>query len=339
MMQKTFSVAPMMAWTNSHGRDLLRLIDPTARLYSEMITANAILHGDRHNLLHFHPIQHPVALQLAGDNPATLAQAARIGQDYGYDEINLNVGCPSSRATAGCFGAQMMLYPDRIEAALTAMRDAIKIPLTLKCRLGVDDQEPAIILPDLAQRARRAGIAEIIIHARKAWLKGLDPAANRSIPPIDPTPMLPLKDRFPDLKITLNGGLHDSKAIHHALSQFDGVMIGRAICNNPCQLAILSRQITPEQHDIADHSAPPPILILRRLINHLATSPTSATASWRPGRFVFMLFNNHPGARQWRRFLSEQRKPYSHPIDLLNAALNIMRSHTEIPPAHSSPAA
>src|SRR5216683_6300870 len=202
-----FAVAPMMDWTDRHCRVLHRLLSRRARLYTEMVTTDAILHGDRERLIGFSRIEHPVALQLGGAEPEKLAQAARIGAAFGYDEINLNVGCPSDRVQSGCFGAALMREPELVGACVAAMRLAVGVPVTVKCRIGVDDQEPGEALFALVDACARAGVSTFAVHARKAWLKGLSPKENREVPPLDYGLVYALKRARPDLTILINGGI------------------------------------------------------------------------------------------------------------------------------------
>src|SRR5437762_8272141 len=207
MQEKIFAVAPMMDWTDRHCRVLHRLISSHAWLYTEMVTANAILHGDRERLIGFSPQEHPVALQLGGSEPLKLAQAARVGEGFGYDEINLNIGCPSDRVQSGCFGAALMREPELVAECVAAMRGAVAIPVTLKCRIGVDDQDPQTVLPALVDECARAGVTIFAVHARKAWLTGLSPKENRDVPPLDYPLVYALKQTRPDLTIIVNGGI------------------------------------------------------------------------------------------------------------------------------------
>ena len=220
-------IAPMMDRTDRHFRYLLRLLAPHARLYTEMITARALLHGDVDKLLRFAPAERPVALQLGGSDPAELAAAARIGEAAGYDEINLNVGCPSDRVRSGCFGAVLMLQPDLVAACVSAMREAVHVPVTVKTRLGVDDQDSYEFVQRFISRVAAAGCDTFILHARKAWLSGLSPKQNREIPPLDYGRVYALKREFPALRIVINGGLKTLDASLAQLEHVDGVMLGR----------------------------------------------------------------------------------------------------------------
>src|SRR5919109_1163327 len=228
MLCQRFSVAPMMDWTDRHCRVFHRLMTRRARLYTEMLTSGAILHGERGRLLGFDASEHPVALQLGGSSPADLARSARIGEDFGYDEINLNVGCPSDRVKDGRFGACLMAEPALVAECVAAMKQAVKIPVTVKCRIGIDDQDPEVALDVLAHGVVAAGADALIVHARKAWLNGLSPKENRDIPPLDYDRVYRLKAVLPDVPIIINGGIGSIAEAKRHLDHVDGVMLGRA---------------------------------------------------------------------------------------------------------------
>src|SRR5258705_2547094 len=244
--EKAFAVAPMMDWTDRHCRVLHRLLSKHARLYTEMVTADAILRGDRERLIGFRNTEHRVALQLGGAEPKKLAQAARIGADFGYDEINLNVGCPSDRVQSGCFGAALMREPSLVAECVAAMRGAVAIPVTLKCRIGVDDQDPQTALPALVDSCARAGVTTFAVHARKAWLSGLSPKENRDVPPLDYPLIYALKRGRPELTIMINGGIASLDEAEAHLEHVDGVMIGRAAYQNPQLLADVDARVFGE---------------------------------------------------------------------------------------------
>ena len=231
-----FSVAPMMDWTDRHCRVFHRLMTRRARLYTEMLTTGAIIHGDRKRLLGFDASEHPVALQLGGSDPRDLATAAKIGEDFGYDEINLNVGCPSDRVKDGRFGACLMAEPALVAEGVAAMKRAVKIPVTVKCRIGIDDQDPEIALDVLARGVIAAGADALIVHARKAWLNGLSPKENRDIPPLDYDRVYRLKAALPDVPIIINGGIGSIAEAKRHLDHVDGVMLGRAAYQEPWRL-------------------------------------------------------------------------------------------------------
>src|SRR5450631_2799497 len=231
-----FSVGPMMDWTDRHCRVFHRLLSRRARLYTDMLTTGAIIHGDRERLLGFDSSEHPVALQLGGSNPKDLAESARIGEGFGYDEINLNVGCPSDRVKDGRFGACLMAEPKLVAECVDAMKRAVRIPVTVKCRIGIDDQDPEIALDELARGVVAAGADSLIVHARKAWLNGLSPKENRDIPPLDYRRVYRLKASMPDVPIIINGGITSLAEAKQHLAHVDGVMLGRAAYQEPWRL-------------------------------------------------------------------------------------------------------
>src|SRR6516164_105416 len=238
-----FCVAPMMDWTDRHCRMFHRLLSGRARLYTEMLTSAAIVHGDRARLLGFDASEHPVALQLGGSDPVDLSTSAKIGEDFGYDEINLNVGCPSDRVKDGRFGACLMAEPELVAASVAAMKRAVKIPITVKCRIGIDDQDPEVSLDTLARGVIAAGADVVIVHARKAWLNGLSPKENRDIPPLDYNRVYRLKAALPDVPIIINGGIGSIAEARQHLAHVDGVMLGRAAYQEPWRLLDVDAEI------------------------------------------------------------------------------------------------
>src|SRR4051812_37044137 len=228
-----FSVAPMMDWTDRHCRVFHRLLTRRALLYTEMLTTGAVIHGDRARLLGFDASEHPVALQLGGSEPADLAEAAKIGADFGYDEININCGCPSDRVQSGRFGACLMAEPDLVARGVAAMKAAVDVPVTVKCRIGIDEQEPEIALEALKRSVVAAGVDGLAVHARKAWLKGLSPKENRDVPPLDYDLVYRLKAANPGLHVSINGGLRGPDDWERHLGRVDGIMIGREAYQNP----------------------------------------------------------------------------------------------------------
>jgi tRNA-dihydrouridine synthase A len=290
----------MMDWTDRHCRHFHRLLSPSARLYTEMVHAHAVLRGDRVRLLGFSAIEHPVALQLGGSDPAELAEAARIGVDYGYDEINLNVGCPSDRVQAGRFGACLMREPALVADCVAAMRASVAVPVTVKCRIGVDDQDSYADLERFVSTVAGTGCEVFILHARKAWLRGLSPKQNREIPPLDYGRVFQLKQEHPRLTIVLNGGVTDAAIALDALERLDGVMIGRMAYHDPYQLTVFERAlcdpgfVAPERAAVLAAFEPYAQAHLARgdTLNHLA-------------RHLVGLFQGQPGARRYRRVLTE----------------------------------
>ncbi len=314
-----FSVAPMIDWTNRHCRFFHRLLTKRAVLYTEMIVADAIIHGDREYLLGFDASEHPNVLQLGGSDPAKLAKAALIGEKFGYDAINLNIGCPSDRVQSGAFGACLMQDPDLVRDCITAMRQAVSCPVTVKCRIGVDQQIPSQVLPDFIERVAQGGATTFIIHARKAWLEGLSPKENRTIPPLDYGLVHAMKDRFPKLEIIINGGITTMADCHDHLAKVDGVMMGRAAYETPWILSQVDKEIF-------GLSAPP---VTRRQIvsamqNYLEQELPKGVKVHNVTRHMLGLFHGCPGARRWRQILTiEATKPEAKP-NLLQKALDEM---------------
>ncbi len=291
----------MMDWTDRNCRAFHRHLSRHALLYTEMVTADAILHGDRDRLLGYDLIEHPVALQLGGSEPEKLAQAARIGTDYGYCEINLNVGCPSERVQSGAFGACLMREPNLVADCLSAMREVVGVPVTVKHRLGVDDDDPRERLFSFVETQAKAGTTTFIVHARKAWLKGLSPKENREIPPLDYEIVAELKRAHPHLEIILNGGIGNLDTAARELSRVDGVMLGRAAYHEPALLLQADNRIFGDA--APPRSADQAALDFRPwIINRLEVGASLHSVT----RHMLGLFAGRPGARQWRRVLSEK---------------------------------
>ncbi len=290
-------VAPMMDWTDRHCRRFHRLLSPHARLYSEMVTAAALVHGDRGRLLR-HGGEHPLALQLGGSDPIELAQAACYGAAAGYDEINLNVGCPSDRVQSGRFGACLMREPALVGECVRAMRAAVDVEVTVKCRIGVDDQDAWADLRRFTEAMCEAGVGVLEVHARKAWLEGLSPKENREVPPLDYERVYSLKREFPQLVVVINGGIADVAAVRGHLRAVDGVMLGRAAYRDPWILAEL-------EHALWGTPLPTREQVLRRLRPHVESEMARGTPLKHIGRHVLGLFQGRPGARRFRRTLGE----------------------------------
>lgn len=294
-----FCVAPMMEWTDRHERFFLRLISRHARLYTEMLTAPAVIHGDRDRLLGFDPAEQPLAVQLGGADAAELAEAARICADYGYDEINLNVGCPSDRVQSGRFGACLMREPATVARAVSVMAKAVDLPVTVKCRIGVDEQDENRDLDGFIDQVADAGCTVFIVHARKAWLKGLSPKENRDVPPLNYARVHALKARRPELTLVLNGGLMDLAQAQAERGDLDGVMLGRAAYQDPWVLAGVDQQF---------FAAEPVRHSRQQVITDLVAYTDRQMAAGVPlksiTRHLMGLFNGLPGARAWRRHLS-----------------------------------
>ena len=298
MTSHRFCIAPMMDRTDRHFRYLLRLLAPHARLYTEMITARALLHGDAEKLLRFCGAEHPVALQLGGSDPAELGAAARLGEVAGYDEINLNVGCPSDRVQAGCFGAALMLEPQRVAECVMAMREAVGVPVTVKTRLGVDDHDSYEFAYDFIARVAAAGCDTFIVHARKAWLKGLSPKQNREIPPLDYGRVHRLKRDFSELRVVINGGLTTVAATVEQLGHVDGVMLGRVAYQNSSLLAEIDARI---------YGGDPPreAAVLADYVRYVAQEIESGTPLHTMTRHLLGMRAGRAGGRHWRRALGE----------------------------------
>ena len=314
-----FSVAPMMDWTDRHDRFFLRLMSRRARLYTEMVTANAIRFGERAKLLDFNAEEHPLALQLGGSEPDALAEAAKIGEDWGYDEINLNVGCPSDRVQSGSFGACLMQEPDLVADCMAAMRDAVTIPVTVKSRIGVDDQDPEDALFTLVEKCKSAGVTHFIVHARKAWLEGLSPKENRDIPPLDYDLVYRLKAANPDLLISINGGIETLEESTAHLERVDGVMLGRAAYKNPYLLAGVDGALFGD-------TTPPPSreAIVEKLIPYAEHLVAQGTPLHALTRHVMGLYQGQAGGRLWRRHLSENAPKRGDDPRVLQEALDVV---------------
>lgn len=294
------SVAPMMDWTDRNCRRFHRLMSRRALLYTEMVTAPAIIHGDRPRLLDYDAAEHPLALQLGGSDPAELGQATRIAATWGYDEINLNCGCPSDRVQSGAFGAILMTMPDRVAACLRAMQDASPVPVTVKCRIGVDDQQADRVLPDFLAMLQDTGIRRVTIHARKAWLKGLSPRENREIPPLDYPLVHAMKAQFPDLHLSINGGIATLDQARDQLAVMDGAMVGRAAYHEPWNILGAADALWGEAPPFA---TPADVALAMRpmIVAHLAGGGRLHQFT----RHMLGLFHGLPGARAWKRTLSE----------------------------------
>jgi tRNA-dihydrouridine synthase A len=300
LLCRKFSVAPMMDWTDRHCRFFHRQLTRHALLYTEMVTAAAVLHGDRKRLLAFDPAEHPVALQLGGSEPAALAEAARIGADFGYDEINLNVGCPSSRVQEGRFGACLMLEPGLVARSFEAMQRAVGVPVTVKCRIGVDDQDAEGDLDRFIDLVADAGCRTFIVHARKAWLNGLSPKENREIPPLDYGRVERLKARRPELAIVLNGGIANLREAAPHLVWGDGVMLGRAAYQQPYLLCEVDQVLLGDSRPVSSRAE-----ALEAIMEYSARHVAAGGRLNNITRHVLGLYHGRPGGRAFRRHLSE----------------------------------
>ena len=313
-----FCVAPMMDGTDRHCRYFHRLLTKKARLYTEMINADAIVRGDPVRHLAFDPVEHPVALQLGGAEPETLAKAARRGEDFGYDEINLNVGCPSDRVQSGAFGACLMKTPELVADCVAAMRAAVSMPVTVKCRIGVDDQEPAESLFGFVDIVAKAGCTVFAVHARKAWLQGLSPKENREVPPLDYDIVRQLKKACPDLSIILNGGINSLDEAESLLLDFDGVMLGRAAYSDPFLLTDVDRRIFGDAVTPASREA-----VVREMDGYVHRMAEAGVKPHHVTRHMLGLYRGEPRARVWRRKLSESGTASS--IEVVDDALRAMK--------------
>lgn len=320
-----FSVAPMMDWTDRHCRAFHRALSARALLYTEMVTAPAVLHGDRDHLLGFDAVEHPVALQLGGSDPEELAQAARIGEAYGYDEINLNVGCPSDRVQSGRFGACLMREPALVADCMAAIREAVSVPATVKCRIGVDDQDPQVSLFATVDACAAVGIEVFIVHARKAWLQGLSPKENRDVPPLDYGLVRRLKRERPQLNISINGGIADLDQAEALLDdtdgvRLDGVMLGRAAYHEPALLGQADRRLFgAETIDVDAFTA------LDRYRPYMAARLAEGVRLATMTRHMLGLMHGRPGARAFRRILTVEAIRPGAGLEVLDRAAEAVR--------------
>ena len=312
-----FSIAPMMDWTDRHCRYFHRLMSRHVRLYTEMVTAPAVIHGPRQQLLGFNSAEHPVALQLGGSDPAELAAAVRIAAPFGYDEINLNCGCPSDRVKAGCFGAVLMQRPALVADCVAAMMAASPVEVTVKCRIGVDEQDPEQALPAFLEALQAVGVRRVQIHARKAWLQGLSPKENREVPPLDHDLVLRMQQRYPGLHVSVNGGITSLAEVQALLDAgLDGVMVGRAAYHAPNQMLIGADQVLfgdaagRDAFDVADAMRP-------YIAAHLAAGGRLHSVTCH----MMGLFTGQPGARSWRRTLSERANQRGAGLEVIDQAL------------------
>jgi tRNA-dihydrouridine synthase A len=298
-INRLLSVAPMMDWTDRHCRYFHRLLAPSAMLYTEMVTTGAIIHGDADRFLAYNPEEHPLALQLGGSDPADLAACACIAEKRGFDEVNLNVGCPSDRVQKGRFGACLMLEPELVKDCMSAMIEAVGIPVTIKTRLGVDDHYSYEYMRDFVALVAESGCSVFIMHARKAVLAGLSPKQNRDVPPLHHDWVYRLKQEIPDLEILINGGIDTVESVQTHLEFVDGAMLGRAAYHRPWVLAEC-QGVLFEQQSIADRE-----LIIERMTDYIEQQVSEGTAVKHITRHVLGLFQGIPGARAWRRYISE----------------------------------
>ncbi|MAQ39306.1 MULTISPECIES: tRNA dihydrouridine(20/20a) synthase DusA [Thioclava] len=315
------SVAPMMDWTDRHCRYFHHQISRNALLYTEMVTAPAVIHGDRDRLLGFDEAEHPVALQLGGSDAKELAEAAKVGADFGYDEINLNCGCPSDRVQSGAFGAVLMKSPDLVAECCAAMIAAQPVEVTVKCRIGVDDQDPQEVLPEFIEKVAAAGVTCITIHARKAWLQGLSPKDNREIPPLDYPLVHAMKAAYPQLHLSINGGIKDLAAAEAELAQgLDGVMVGRAAYHQPMEVLGAA-----DQRIWGQGAARDPFDVAEAMIPYIARHIERGGRLHQITRHMLGLFHGKPGARRFRQILSEGATRDGAGVELFESALSAVR--------------
>jgi tRNA-dihydrouridine synthase A len=311
-----FAVAPMMDWTDRHCRFFHRLMTRRALLYTEMVTANAVIFGDRARLIGFHPSEHPVALQLGGAEPPALAKAAAIGADYGYDEINLNVGCPSDRVQGGAFGACLMREPALVGDCVAAIKAAVKVPVTVKCRIGVDEQDPEEALDAMTRAVVAAGADVLIVHARKAWLKGLSPKENREVPPLDYGRVYRLKEAWPDVPIVINGGIGSLDEARAHLQHVDGAMLGRAAYQSPEILFDVDARFFGD-----DAPADDAFEVVEWLLPYIEARLAEGTRLHQITRHVLGLFAGRSGARAFRRHLAVEAVKHGAGTGVLREAV------------------
>ena len=321
-----FSVAPMMDWTDRHCRVFHRQLTAHALLYTEMITAQAIRHGDRQRLLGFEDREQPVALQIGGSDPALLAEASKWGEDFGYAEINLNVGCPSDRVQVGRFGACLMAEPELVRDCVGAMREAVKLPVTVKCRIGIDDQDDEEDFTRFIVTVMQSGCRTFIVHARKAWLKGLSPKENREIPPLNYERVHRLKHNHPELTVIINGGIETIAAAAAQLAHVDGVMLGRAAYHTPWILHEADSRIfgAPAQYRS-------PLEIVEEMKPYIAEQLAKGVWLQHITRHMLGLFHGLPGGKLWRRVLSEEGSKPGAGLDVLARAADQVASRLAAP--------
>jgi tRNA-dihydrouridine synthase A len=328
MLDHRFSVAPMMDWTDRHCRVFHRLMTRRGRLYTEMLTTGAIIHGDRQRLLGFDASEHPVALQLGGSEPDALATAAKIGEDFGYDEINLNVGCPSDRVKDGRFGACLMAEPALVAEGVAAMKRAVKIPVSVKCRIGIDDQDPEVALDALARGVIAAGSDALIVHARKAWLNGLSPKENRDIPPLDYDRVHRLKAALPGVPVIINGGIGSIEDARQHLDHVDGVMLGRAAYQEPWRLLAVDPELFGEAAPYATMKD-----VFTAMLPYIEAQLGQGTRLHSMTRHLVGSFHGVKGARAFRRHLAENGVRAGAGINVLVDAMALVDDGAAAPMA------
>lgn len=316
---RKLSVAPMLDWTDRDCRYLLRLISSHCLLYTEMVTTGALIYGDRERFLAHEGLEYPLALQLGGSDPEALAECAKMGEDAGYDEINLNVGCPSDRVQSGRFGACLLAEPDVVAEGVAAMQQQVRIPVTVKTRLGIDEHDSYEFLTDFINKVSAAGCDTFILHARKAWLKGLSPKENRDVPPLNYDRVYQIKKDFPQLHIDINGGINTLEEAQRHLQHVDGVMMGRAIYHNPYLLAQADTDIfTGNGNVLSRHQ------VIEAMLPYIEKRMKQGRPLKSITRHMLGVFQGQPGARRWRRHLSENAHLPGAGIHILREALDLV---------------
>lgn len=310
-----FAVAPMMDWTDKHCRFLHRQLSQNALLYTEMVVADAIIYGDHQRLLGYDDCEHPIAVQLGGSDPDKLVEAAKVCEEFGYDEINLNVGCPSDRVQSGTFGACLMREPELVAACVASMKSVVKIPVTVKCRIGVDEQDEELALDDLMTHVRGAGVDALWVHARKAWLKGLSPKENRDVPPLNYDRVYRLKDKNPDMFIGINGGIADLDTAAAQLNYLDGVMLGRAAYQNASLMADVDRLFFGQEDHVVNWSK-----VCDAMMVHAKEHMDRGGRLIHTTRHMVGLFHGLPGARRYRQILSTEAVKSDATPDVIKTA-------------------
>jgi len=318
---RRFCVAPMLDLTDRHARYFMRLLSRHAWLYTEMVTTQALIHGDPARHLAFNEAEHPLALQLGGSKPADMALCARMGEDAGYDEININVGCPSDRVFQGRFGACLMASPELVAECVAAMREAVDIPVTIKTRIGIDDQDAYESLHEFVRVNQAAGCGIFIIHARKAWLQGLSPKENREIPPLKYETVYRIKEDFPGLQIIINGGLTDLDTAQRQLEHVDGVMLGRVAYHQPWLLSEVDARFYDDHHSVTHRRD-----IVEQMFPYIESELQQGRELKYITRHMLGLFHGMPGARHWRRVLSEQAWKQGAGLEVIREALEQLQA-------------
>jgi len=317
-LNRRFCVAPMLDWTDRHERYLLRLLSKHAVLYTEMVTTGALIYGDKHRHLQFNAEEHPVALQLGGSEPKDMALSAKMAEDYGYNEVNINVGCPSDRVQQGAFGACLMAEAELVAENIVAMQKAVKIPVTVKNRIAIDDMPEYETLHNFLQVVSQAGCKTFIIHARKAWLKGLSPKQNRDVPPLNYQLVYQIKQEFPELEIIINGGIKTLEASEQHLKQVDGVMMGREVYHNPFIMNEVDKRLYSDK--TARNSSE--LEILNQYMDYMQKQLNQGLLLKHMSRHLLGLFTGKPGAKAWRRHISENAYKKGAGIEVIQQAAN-----------------